>query len=108
MNEDEHVDHKDNNKTNDELYNLQILTFAENSKKEAKRNGRLMVEMLCPCCNNTFIRRSGNSCLVESKKNTIFTCGKSCKKKFFSKQITKNEREIILSKQFIRKFRLHE
>lgn len=54
----EHVDHIDNNRTNDVIENLQILTPAANA---AKRNALLpdpeMVSLVCPQCGDPFERQ---------------------------------------------------
>ena len=49
---DEHVDHIDNNKTNDILSNLQILTLQENNKKASK--GKTYYTFICPVCLKEF------------------------------------------------------
>jgi len=54
---DEHVDHKDENKTHDNIDNLQILTPAENTIKNLKARhimGRIHVICICPICGNRF------------------------------------------------------
>lgn len=49
----EHVDHIDNNKLNDIIENLQILTPAENNLKSQKHFAKL-ISFICPICNNNF------------------------------------------------------
>lgn len=48
----EHVDHIDNNKTNDNIQNLQILTCSENVKKS--KQPRVLQTLICPVCGNSF------------------------------------------------------
>jgi len=55
----EHVDHIDNDKTNDTIPNLQILTQAENSKKAAK--GKTYRDFICPVCQKEFQLESRQS-----------------------------------------------
>lgn len=50
----EEVDHKDGNKRNDTLDNLQILTGQANRKKQA--TGRTMISLVCDNCGNSFTR----------------------------------------------------
>lgn len=82
LNKDEHIDHKDNDKTNDDINNLQILTLKENNIKEAKRRGKKIVVLKCPNCGKIFERRKGNTHLV---KNGIYTgCCRKCSTSFGS------------------------
>src|SRR5690242_17532535 len=52
LTEHEHVDHIDNDKTNDSLDNLQILSQRENSIKSAAP--KIYVEFRCPICGSSF------------------------------------------------------
>lgn len=63
LNKNEHVDHKDDNKMNDSLYNLQILSPKENNvKKNNKNNIKLAqdIALVCPVCSTKFSRPSRN------------------------------------------------
>ena len=53
LTENEHVDHIDNNKTNDLIENLQILTPKENNQK-AFLKGETLFEFKCPVCKKIF------------------------------------------------------
>ena len=71
----EHVDHKDDNKLNDVISNLQILTPLENSKKSARP--RTMVQLTCSFCSKDFERRKGQEpALRPDYKNTY--CSRKC------------------------------
>lgn len=59
----EHVDHIDNDKTNDCLSNLQILTQAENSKKASK--GVSYVYLTCDYCRQVLIKKKDNCTIPE-------------------------------------------
>lgn len=52
----EHVDHIDNDKTNDDLVNLQLLSISENNLKAAKAYGRekSITKCVCPICGISF------------------------------------------------------
>lgn len=76
LNKDEHVDHIDNIKINDDINNLQILTLKENNIKAAKIKGKKMVVLQCPLCKTLFERRRGQTHLV---KGGYFTgCSRKC------------------------------
>lgn len=75
----EEVDHKDGNKTNDAIGNLQILTKLQNLKKqqvEANRT-KTMRTLKCPVCRIRFIReaRQLNSKLDAGRKPC---CSRQC------------------------------
>lgn len=66
----EQVDHVDNDKTNDIIENLQILTPAENNRKSSK--GLTYYEFVCPICRVGFKLTS-----QRSHKNSP-TCSRKC------------------------------
>lgn len=73
---EETVDHKDNNKLNDVLENLQILSRADNAKKDAKRVEP--VEITCIRCNKKALR-SGRDINHNAKMGKAGPfCSKKC------------------------------
>ena len=107
----EQVDHKDEDKTNDVISNLQILSVSDNNKKHAKsKGGRQMVEYECPICQTHFSVRKGNSHLIESKKYTLKVCSEKCKFSSSSKlyHLTKEQRFKKNESSFVRIFKLVE
>ena len=78
LKKNEHVDHIDNDKTNDVIENLQILSPDENTKKSG--TGEMMVILKCPWCMETFEKRRGKTFL--SKGGTYSACSRSCSGKF--------------------------
>lgn len=83
----EQVDHIDDDKQNDDVSNLQILTNIENVSKECKHRkqsiGTLMVRLKCPVCGREFIRRKGLTHLTKNRGN-VTTCSRNCRSKFVS------------------------
>ncbi len=75
LNDDEQVDHKDNDKTNDALGNLQILSKQENIAKSNKRN-ILSYEFECCICHVNFTL-TGKQLGARRDKITP-TCSKGC------------------------------
>lgn len=72
------VDHIDDNKLNDKLSNLQLLTRLHNTRK-SHPGCTTMVELKCPVCNNKFSRRRGQTHLVPSNSSRKHTCcSKEC------------------------------
>lgn len=79
----EHVDHIDEDKTNDDIANLQILTKSENTSKHNESRGNLkgILTYLCPSCEKLFERKVK---IVESNAKYNKTgpyCSKSCSSK---------------------------
>ena len=73
LNPEEQVDHIDNDKSNDDINNLQILTQRENNIKEGKRRGTNMVYLRCPWCGTMFFRERRQTHLVKPA-NLDFCC----------------------------------
>ena len=53
----ETTDHVDEDKTNDELENLQVLSLSDNSKKHHLLNPPELYYFFCPCCGNGSVKR---------------------------------------------------
>lgn len=74
----ETVDHIDEDKTNDDLSNLQILLLEENVRKSMKRRAAEMYKFLCPQCgtesSKTMRQVKGN--LKKNKEGPY--CSRSC------------------------------
>lgn len=88
----EEVDHKDGDKTNDNLDNLQILSGEANRKKSFidRKIHKKMVELKCPECQTIFVRRRGRTHLVNKGSRATF-CSRRCSGKFSSKLKTKQD-----------------
>lgn len=103
---EEHVDHVDEDKTNDVIGNLQILTPAENTRKnvEARRKlGKLLTDFFifdCPVCKEFFTKRLNVVAKLEAEGRQI-CCSKSCSAKLQVRlgksAITKIVRKKVLS-----------
>jgi len=70
---EEHVDHIDDDRLNDTIDNLQILSPAENTRKGKKRT---MVQLQCDQCGKQFERRKGND--PASKGYARAFCSRRC------------------------------
>lgn len=85
LRDDEHVDHIDEDKTNDSVDNLQILTPLENSKKYFLLKGKRAkkVVLSCPQCQEDFMltERHYKSRIKNNKR--IF-CSKNCSLLFYN------------------------
>jgi len=81
LNTKEHVDHIDNDKTNDDISNLQILSLHENNIKTHKLPD---VELKCPMCNKEFTRTKTQLRGRLHKLDKI-CCSRSCGGKYSHK-----------------------
>lgn len=86
LSSDEEVDHKDDDKTNDALGNLQILSKQENIAKSNKRN-IWSYEFECCICHKTFTLTGKQLGARRDKINP--TCGKVCGYKKVAITLTK-------------------
>jgi len=77
---EEQVDHIDNDKTHDVIENLQILSIAENNRKQGKVHGAQMVYLHCPWCGKMFFKDIWNTHLAKPTKFTA--CSRSCVARF--------------------------
>jgi hypothetical protein len=89
LEEYEQADHIDNDKTNDDISNLQILSLADNIKKSAKKPS--LINLICSYCNVQFTRRKNAvSILIGGTKkdsNTDLTfCSHSCSGNYYASQ----------------------
>jgi hypothetical protein len=66
----EFADHIDNDKTNDDINNLQILTRKENNLKSSK--GVTWIDMICPKCNKNFKKE------LRQYRHNHHCCSRSC------------------------------
>lgn len=75
---EEEVDHIDNNKQNDSIDNLQIVTKQYNRAKNRKPT---LVKLVCPNCLIEFIRPRNQTHLVKGGKIPT-CCSRSCSSKY--------------------------
>lgn len=79
------VDHKDNDKTNDDINNLQLLTWSKNIKKEHQRyidEVQIKHKLICACCKKSFIIIDRIKKMKLAQNVTDWFCSKSCSTKY--------------------------
>lgn len=76
----EQVDHIDNDKTNDRLGNLQILTVLENNRKAIRANGKSCnyLIVICPICRAFFKVKESMIRFRVRHKLSPACCSRSC------------------------------
>src|SRR6185312_479482 len=80
LTKDEIVHHKDHDRKNNVITNLDIMTNSAHAKMHGLKHGRKMVKFKCPNCKNIFSRRSGNTHLW--RNGTYTTCSRKCSGSF--------------------------
>jgi hypothetical protein len=73
------VDHINDNRLDDRFDNFQLLTSAENFRKERLRQGSLWCTMICPVCSKRWNARFSNSPHADYNDNHVFCCSRECK-----------------------------
>lgn len=104
----EEVDHKDEDRLNDDLDNLQILSRKENTRKHAKHRGQAWLELRCPSCEVIFQRSKRATHLV--KGGTFTACGRKCSgrlRALLQHHGMTPDLENAISKNVVREFRQH-
>lgn len=102
---DEQVDHKDGDKTNDTIENLQIISRADNIRKSFIEKGRTrkMAKMSCPNCRKIFIRPISLTYLQKGGHYT--SCSRQCSYDILKKGLSIKELKQLGSDQIIEYFR---
>lgn len=73
LSDDEVVHHKDRNKFNNNIENLEVLTNSEHAKLHAKK-GRTCIELVCPECGRIFYKEKRE---IKKDQKQIF-CSRKC------------------------------
>ena len=76
----EHVDHINNDPTDDRIENYQVLTQQKNNQKSVIFNGRSakMMDLVCVCCGTEFKREARKEKDRLNRGNAGPFCSKSC------------------------------
>jgi hypothetical protein len=97
LTKDEHIDHINQEKIDDRIENLQILTQQQNNYKSAKHHGgRKYVLYQCPACLESFEKTHNQSHFVISKQSVC--CSRECS--YALKRNWHIEPKIIVIKQY--------
>lgn len=78
LSKDEEVDHINEDKSDDRIENLQIISQKENLKKHHKFSGRRSTELVCAYCGISFVKENR---LMTEKTNNRF-CSRRCNGKY--------------------------
>lgn len=79
------VHHIDENKENNSIENLKVLSPSEHSRLHGNKIGKNMVLLKCPTCGKEFSIPRNESFLVKPSKYGCTCCSLSCRGKLYSK-----------------------
>ena len=96
------IHHKDGNKYNNDISNLELKTRSMHSTEHNILRKKTYVELICPGCGNSFIREKNQTYLI---KGTQYTC---CSRKCIGKFTNLNsfEQQIRLNNIFVKEFKM--
>lgn len=107
LTDNEVIHHKDGNKLNNDISNLEILNSSIHTRNHNLDRGQLWVELKCPECHKNFNIPKNKSFL--GKKGKWSCCSPSCRGKFSRKiqlyGIT-DQIDIYISKNLVREYRI--
>lgn len=75
------VHHKDHNKKNNVIENLEVLNNREHCKLHGFEKGKKMVKLKCPWCKKEFVKAKDQTHLVKGGKLHCTCCSTSCRGK---------------------------
>lgn len=101
LDETEEADHIDNDKTNDDIANLQVLTVQQHRAKSDSLRTKAMVKIRCPTCGVDFLRRRGVTQVAPALKGKITCCSAMCSNKLKERKLTADERLSISASSVI-------
>lgn len=81
LSDEEVVHHKDHNKYNNDIDNLEILTKVEHNRRHGLEQGRMTVILRCPVCGKEFVKAKNQTHLQKKSKFNCTCCSPVCRGK---------------------------
>lgn len=110
LNTNEIVHHIDENKKNNLIENLQVMTKEEHNKYHGSKQGRLMVKLKCPICKKEFEIEKRKSFFIKPVKYPCTCCCNRCRGILYRfiqmNGLTKQVKDAI-SENFLSEYRVY-
>lgn len=102
---DEIIHHKDGNKANNSINNLELMKRSEHAAYHMKKVGKVFLRLKCPGCGNEFDVPKVKSYLA-NKGSKVTCCCRACVGYYTA--LSSDEKEVRRSEMFIKEFRLYK
>ena len=83
LTDEEVVHHKDHNKKNNSIDNLELMTTVAHQEMHSREHGRQMLKLSCPWCKKEFIKEKRKTHLVKPSKYNCTCCCNHCRGKLY-------------------------
>lgn len=83
LTDNEIVHHKDHNKKNNDIDNLELMNKNTHSQLHSKKRGRKIVKLKCPWCKKEFIKYLSTTHLNKPSKYNCTCCSPTCRGKLY-------------------------
>lgn len=83
LTEKEVVHHKDHNKKNNSIDNLELINRVAHIQLHSREHGRQMVKLICPWCKKEFVTEKRKTHLQKPSKYHCTCCSNSCRGKLY-------------------------
>lgn len=81
LTDEEIVHHKDHNKKNNSIENLQLMERRSHSQMHSREHGRQMATLICPWCKKEFVTERKKTHLIKPSKYHYTCCCRKCRGK---------------------------
>ena len=78
----EHVHHINEDRHDNRIENLEVLSNSEHARKHGLQRGRAFVSLLCPTCRRSFTRERRHSHFTPSRATGQTFCSRQCSGKY--------------------------
>ena len=83
LTENEVVHHKDHNKKNNSIDNLELMERISHVRMHSREHGRKIIKLKCPWCGREFTQYKNNTHLQKPSKYNCTCCSPTCRGKLY-------------------------
>lgn len=83
LTDEEVIHHKDHNKKNNSIENLELINRVAHIKLHSLEQGRKVTKLICPWCKKEFIKYTNSTHLQKPSKYNCTCCSPSCRGKLY-------------------------